>query len=250
MSDPKFNGKIVLITGASRGIGRALSIGFAQRGAQVIGLARTVVGLEETRDSANAAGGQFYPFPVDLLDEAQVAETFAAITTQFTKIDVAFINAGGTVGPRAPIADSDYQQWQSTLDLNIKSAFLTARAAIPLLRRGTHPKIISMGSGMGRTPQNGSSAYSCGKAALAIFTQALAMELLEEGITVNELIPGPVATGEFPTQNSPGTLIKDGSFRGEYFKPAEEVLPLALFLASQTSTGPSGQCFGLNRRLL
>ena len=131
--------------------------------------------------------------------------------------------------------------------MNLSTAFLMARDCLPLLRLGTDPKIITMGSGLGRTPRIGASAYGCGKAALSLFTKALAMELLPEGITVNELIPGPVGTD--PDSFEPH-YVEEGTFKGEYFKKPADIIPLALFLATQPAHGPTRQTFALNRRLI
>ena len=239
--------RTALVTGAGRGLGRELAIAYAAAGASVICTARTQTELDQTVATITATGGQACAFACDATDEQQVRELFAAVAEKFDHLDIVFLNAGGAEGDERPIADSEFESWKRIVDMNLSTAFLMGRDCLPLLRKGIDPKIITMGSGLGRSPRIGSSAYGCGKAALSLFTQALAMELLPEGITVNELIPGPVGTE--PDSFEPHYVDK-GVFKGEYFKTPADIIPLAMFLATQPAHGPSGQTFALNRRLL
>ena len=247
MNDQPLHGRIALVTGAGRGLGRELALAYAAAGASVICTARTQSELDQTVAEITAAGGQACAFACDATDEQQTREFFVTLATQFNRLDIVFLNAGGAEGDERPIAESDYAAWKQIVDMNLSTAFLMARDCLPLLRLGTDPKIITMGSGLGRTPRIGASAYGCGKAALSLFTKALAMELLPEGITVNELIPGPVGTD--PDSFEPHYL-EEGTFKGEYFKKPADIIPLALFLATQPAHGPTGQTFALNRRLI
>lgn len=247
MTNHPLHDRIALVTGAGRGLGRELALAYAAAGASVICTARTQSELDQTVAAITAAGGHACAFACDATDEQQVQEFFRAITEKFDRLDVVFLNAGGTEGEELPIADSNFTAWKRIVDMNLSTAFLMGRGSLPLLRQGTNPKIITMGSGLGRAPRIGASAYGCGKAALSLFTKALAMELLPEGITVNELIPGPVGTD--PNGFEPH-YVEDGVFKGEYFKKPADIIPLAMFLATQPNHGPSGQTFALNRRLI
>lgn len=247
MTDLPLRHRIALVTGAGRGLGRELATAYAAAGASVICTARTQSQLDQTVATIEANGGTAWAHACDATDESQVQEFFDAVSQKFDRLDIVFLNAGGTEGDELPIADSDFTAWKHIVDMNLSTAFLMGRGSLSLLRKGTEPKIITMGSGLGRAPRIGASAYGCGKAALAFFTQALAMELLPEGITVNELIPGPV--GVDPDSVEPH-YVEEGVFKGEYFKTPADIIPLALFLATQPSHGPSGQTFALNRRLL
>ena len=194
-----------------------------------------------------ATGGQAWAHACDAMDEQQVGNFYRTVTDKHDRLDIVFLNAGGAEGEELPIADSEFTSWKRIVDTNLSTAFLMARGSLPLLRNGTDPKIITMGSGLGRAPRIASSAYGCGKAALSLFTKALAMELLPEGITVNELIPGPVGTD--PDSFEPH-YVNEGVFKGEYLKRPVDIIPLAMFLATQPAHGPSGQTFALNRRLI
>lgn len=247
MTNQPLRDRIALVTGAGRGLGSELATAYAAAGASVICTARTRSQLDQTVATIEAAGGSAWAHACDATHETQVKEFFDAVAAKHDRLDIVFLNAGGTEGEELPIADSDFTAWKRIVDMNLSTAFLMGRGSLPLLRQGTDPKIVTMGSGLGRAPRIGASAYGCGKAALSLFTQALAMELLPEGITVNELIPGPVGTA--PDSFEPH-YVKDGVFKGEYFKTPADIIPLAMFLATQPSHGPSGQTFALNRRLL
>jgi len=247
MNNHPLHHRIALISGAGRGLGRELATAYAAAGASVICTARTQSQLNKTVATIEAAGGTACAYACDATDETQVQQFFEAINDKFERLDIVFLNAGGAEGEELPIAESDFTAWKRIVDMNLSTAFLMGRGSLPLLRQGTDPKIITMGSGLGQAPRIGASAYGCGKAALSLFTKALAMELLPEGITVNELIPGPVGTD--PDGFEPH-YVEEGVFKGEYFKNPADIIPLAMFLATQPSHGPSGQTFALNRRLL
>ncbi|MCY1375734.1 SDR family mycofactocin-dependent oxidoreductase [compost metagenome] len=147
-------------------------------------------------------------------------------------------NAGVATEQRR-IEDSDPELWRKTIDINLNGAYYTAHAAIPHLRKRGAGKIIMVGSGQRKRPAPGFSAYSCSKSGLWMLTQSLALELHEYNISVNELIPGPVKTDM--TRDVPIPA-------GEWFKPPQEVTPMALFLASMPDGGPTAQSYSLMRR--
>ena len=194
MTNQPLHNRTALVTGAGRGLGGELATAYAAAGASVICTARTRTQLDETVATIIAAGGQAWAHACDATDEQQVQEFLDVVSAKYDRLDIVFLNAGGTEGDELPIADSDYTARKRIVDMNLSTAFLIGRGSLPLLRRGSDPKIITMGSGLGRAPRIGASAYGCGKAALSLFTKALAMELLPGGISVNELIPGPVGT--------------------------------------------------------
>jgi 3-oxoacyl-[acyl-carrier protein] reductase len=159
-------------------------------------------------------------------------------------LDLVMLNAGGIPG-RGPVADSDVDAWNDTIVLNLTAAFLCARAAIPRLRARGGGKIILVGSGIGHRGVPEFSAYACAKAGQWMLTRVLAQELQADNISVNELIPGPVATqigtGDFGS-------ARTGTFAAEWAKTPDDVVPLALMLATLPNHGPSAQSFSLMRR--
>lgn len=243
--EKKLTGKNAVVTGAGKGIGKAIALGLAEEGASVVCVARTRSDLEATATEIARHHGNALVMPCDVTDADQVCDLFFAINEKWGKIDLFFINAGGTLS-RNQVADSDPRKWKDTVELNLLSAYYCSRYAIPLLRKSDDAKIIITGSGTGRRGAPGISAYSCAKAGLSMFARILAMELFEENITVNELIPGPVETDEAIRASS--TWHEEFKQVGEWIKQPKDVVPLALFLACQPPGGPTAQSFSLMRR--
>ena len=237
--DPELlKGKVAVITGAGRGIGRTIALAYASAGAAVVCSARNEADIAQTAALIREAGGQAIAHAADVADYAAVTALFQRASDAFGGIDIVVANAGVALEQRR-IADGDPALWRKTIDINLTGAYHTAHAAIPHLRRRGAGKIIMIGSGQGRRPNAGFSAYSCSKAGLWMLTQSLATELQEDNISVNELIPGPVRTD----------MTRDVAVPpGEWFKEPGDVVPLALFLASMPDVGPSAQSYSLMRR--
>ena len=235
--------KIAVITGAGRGIGRGLAIGFAAQGAKVVCAARSGAQIDETVSIIEAAGGRALAARCDVTDARQVEALFEATMKSYSQLDVVIANAGGNFA-RASVADGAIDAWERTICVNLFGVYYTAKFAIPFMKaRGGH--IIVIGSGMGhRVGDIGNSAYSASKAGAWMLVRALAKELSPYNICVNELIPGLVRTDIVSELDRPA----DSPLRAEWFKRPEDVLPLALFLAAQPLTGPTGQSFSLMRR--
>jgi 3-oxoacyl-[acyl-carrier protein] reductase len=159
------------------------------------------------------------------------------------KLDILVINAGGNL-ENSLVEESDADQWRTTIDLNLTGAYYCAKAAIPHLKKNGSGKIITIGSGLGHHGMEKRSAYACAKAGLWMLTRVLAQELRRDNISVNELIPGPVDTGRLSDEFREFIIEK----QGEWVKAPEDVVPLALFLASQPDNGPTAQSFSLMRR--
>lgn len=231
--------QVAVVTGASRGIGRAIALAYAQAGAAVVCGARGASEIEETARLIRDNGGRAIAQSVDVADYASVQALYERTREVFGGVDIVLANAGVSIEKRR-IADSDPALWRQTVDINLYGAYHTAHAAIPHLRRRGAGKIIMMGSGQRARPNpKGLSAYSCSKAALWMLVQALGMELQEDNISVNELIPGPVRT-----EMTRESIIPPG----EWFKDVEDVIPLALFLATMPAVGPTAQSYSLMRR--
>lgn len=188
-----------------------------------------------------AAGGAALAVPGDVADLASMTALFAQTVQRFGGLDIVVGNAG-VGGPRGGTIESvDPVAWAAAIQINLVGAFHTAHAAIPHLRARGSGKIIFVGSGMRKAAVAGKSAYAVSKLGLWKLTEVLGVELQQYNISVNELIPGPVKTAMtgFGTQTFP---------EGEWFKEPEDVVPLALFLATQPDIGPTAQSFSLMRR--
>lgn len=238
--------KVAVITGAGRGIGRAIALAYARAGAAVVCAARTHAQIEATCASITQAGGRALAVRVDVGSADSVQSLFDRAVEQFGGVDIAVVNAG--VSPQNKlVADSEPALWKQTIDINLTGAFYTARAAIAPMRRRGGGKIIFIGSGMGHRSGPTRSAYAASKAGLWMLTRVLAQELVHDGICVNELVPGPVLT-EFVAGREDALRAATGHV--EWFKEADDVAPMALFIATQPASGPTGQSFSLARREL
>jgi 3-oxoacyl-[acyl-carrier protein] reductase len=236
-------GRVAVVTGAGRGIGRAIAIGYAAAGAHVVVASRTASDLESLVEEVAGAGGRATAVPTDVTSESEVERLFAA-TDAVGGLDVVVCNAGG-MPTRGPVAGSDPDGWRAALDQNFFAAYLCARAAIPRLRAHGGGKIILVGSGVGHRGTPEFSAYACAKAAQWMLARVLAQEVASDAISVNELIPGPVSTTIGTGSLRVGA---DSPFPTEWAKSPADVVPLALLLATLPDHGPSAQSFSLMRR--
>ena len=245
-SELPLENKVALVTGASSGIGRAIAIAWARAGASVACAARSAGGLAETVAAIEAVGATGLAVRADVTRRTDVERMFAQTTTAFGGLDIVMINAGGNL-ERSRVGEDDPDAWVATVQLNLVGAYYTARESIPHLKARGGGRILLMGSGMGHRAAPGSSAYAVSKAGIWMLTRVLAEELVEHGITVNEIVPGPVWTPatieEHETDGWPVASIPN-----EWVKQPEDVTPLALFLAGQPEPGPTAQSFSLLRR--
>jgi 3-oxoacyl-[acyl-carrier protein] reductase len=248
MSTPEkqLSGKVAIVTGAGRGIGRAIAQAYARAGAAVCCAARTAMEIRETVKEIVAAGGQGLAVSTDVTQRDAVHKMVQATVETFGGLDILVINAG--IGEGQSVEDSDPEEWRTTLEVNLLGAYYCAQAAIPALRQRGAGKIITVGSGVGHRGMAGTSAYACSKAGLWMLTRVLAQELSPHQISVNELIPGPVVTSMSGEDAQAAKALKAAALQDEWVKTPAEVVPLALFLASQPPKGPTAQSFSLMRR--
>jgi 3-oxoacyl-[acyl-carrier protein] reductase len=241
----ELSGHVAIVTGAGRGIGRAIALAYAQAGAAVCCAARTAEEITTTVCDIATSGGRAIAVPADVTQLASVQQMLQTTVETFGGLDILVINAGGNYD-RRHVAESHPEDWRATVEVNLLGAYYCAHAAIPYLKQRGAGKIITVGSGIGHRGYAGSSAYACSKAALWMLTRVLAQELWPFNISVNELIPGPVVTEMSPQESMPSPGVF--AIESEWVKTPEDVVPLALFLATQPVKGPTAQSFSLMRR--
>lgn len=169
-------GKVAVITGAGRGIGKAIALGYAQAGAAVCCAARTVPEINQTVEEIEAAGSRGLAVPTNVTKLESVQRMFQKTADAFGGLDILVINAGVNYD-RRPVEESDPEDWRATVEVNLIGAYYCAQAAIPYFKQRGQGKIITVGSGLGHRGIPGRSAYACSKAGLWMLTRVLAQEL-------------------------------------------------------------------------
>jgi NAD(P)-dependent dehydrogenase (short-subunit alcohol dehydrogenase family) len=183
-------GKVVAITGASRGIGAAAARVFAEAGARVVLLARSG---REIAEVAEEIGGDALAIPCDIGDAGAVETAMQKIGAACGGLDVLIGNAG-VIDPIARISDARPQDWSAAIDINLKGVFYGMRSAIPMMRARGGGTIITVSSGAAHNPLEGWSAYCASKAGAAMLTRAAHLEEAGNGLRIMGLSPGTVAT--------------------------------------------------------
>ena len=219
----RLEGRIALVTGASRGIGAAVAELFARHGAHLILAARTVGGLEETDDRIRAAGGEATLVPMDLTDTEAVNRLGASIYERWGKLDILVANHG-LLGVLSPIAHYDPKLWDEVMAANLTACQRLVRSLDPLLRQSDAGRavFVTSGAAVGERPNWG--AYAVSKAALEAMIRTYAGETRRTNLRVNLLDPGPVRTAMRATAypgEDPATL-----------KTPEDIAPAFLDLAA------------------
>lgn len=230
--EQKLRGKVALVTGASRGIGRAVAAAYAREGARVFLCARHQQNLDRAiHDIAAAAGGEIAGCPGDVGSAEDVQRIVRAATDRFGTIDV-LVNNASILGPRVAIVDYPVSGWQEVIRVNLTGIFLLMREVLPIMLKKRSGSIINVTSGVGRNGKARWGAYAVSKAGIECLTQILADELKGSGVRVNAVNPAATRTEmralAYP-QEDPQKL-----------PTAEEVVPIFVDLASDDTESISG----------
>ncbi len=229
----QLEGKVAMISGASKGLGAALARRFAEEGAAVSLCARGSDALEEVCARVADQGAGCLAVPCDISDEADVARWLERTLEEFGRVDV-LVNNASVLGLRVTIAEYPADDWRRVMEVNLTGAFLCARAAIPALRE-TRGALINVSSGVGDHGRPEWGAYSVSKNGLEALSQILAGELRDDRVRVNIVDPGAMRTdmraAAYP-QEDPATL-----------PTPYEVTDVFVYLASERSADITGQRF-------
>lgn len=182
------SGKTAFVTGASQGIGRQIAITLAKEGANVALAARSE-GIYETDQLIES--DDTLPIETDVADEESVEESIARTVDEFGGLDV-LVNNAGIAGPTAPVEEVSVEEWEQTLDVNLKGGFLTVKHAAPHLRESEQGSVVNISSISGKRPLQSRTPYTASKMGVIGLTRTLAFELGDDNINVNSICPGAV----------------------------------------------------------
>jgi NAD(P)-dependent dehydrogenase (short-subunit alcohol dehydrogenase family) len=228
----KLAGKVALITGATRGLGKAMALALAGEGAAIALVARNRGALEKSAEAVWRTGSGAQVFQADVTSESQVLRLETEVTEAFGRVQILVNNAG--INIRKQLTEFTLDEWRRVLDASLTSTFLMCRAFVPHMKGTGYGRVINLASTMAHVSIPGRSAYSASKSAILGLTRALALELAPEGITVNAISPGPFAT----EMNTP--LIENPELNAQFvariplgrWGRVEEVGQLAVYLCS------------------
>lgn len=242
-------GKVALVTGGSRGIGRAIAEAFAQEGTHISICGRTPADLSQAADAIKAKGVEVLAVEADLTHADGARNVLQATLDRFGRLDILVNNVGGAQGDPTWAASDD--DWDAVLQLNFLSATRLTRQAIPQMQRQGGGRIVHIASIYGRE-WGGPTTYNASKAAMISFSKALARQLAKDHILVNTVAPGsilfPGGVWERRQQQSPEQIARflETDFPSGRFGRPEEVAPIVVFLASAQASLITGACINVD----
>ena len=228
----ELEGKVALITGANRGIGRAISLAFGKQGASVAVTGRNVEQLDRVTGKIEAAGGRARTFPLDVTDADHVDRAVQGVLDAWGQIDV-LVNNAGVIVYNVPVWQTTVEQWDLLMSVNLRGVFLCCRAVLPHMVQRKTGVVINIGSSSGRSTEgDGDGAYTATKWGVVGYTGSVARSVRPHGVRVNGINPGWVDT------DMAREIAPDG---GAEWSTPDEIAQAALFLATRAPRDMTGQ---------
>lgn len=240
-------GKTAIVTGGSRGIGKAISQGFAKAGAKVVITSRKINDLEMNAKEIEAFGGEAFPLQAHLGKLEEINRMVDTVRDRFGGIDILVNNAGASPA-MGTVLDADERLWETVMNLNLKGLYFTSQAVAKLMKEQGGGNIINISSIDGYTPEFGVSVYSISKAGVRMITRAFALELAPFNIRVNTIAPGPISTKMLNSHwfHLPPEEAEKGKAEMAQMTPMgrigepDEIAGAAIYLASDASSYTTG----------
>jgi NAD(P)-dependent dehydrogenase (short-subunit alcohol dehydrogenase family) len=245
MAPAGLGGRLVLVTGAARGIGAALTRALVAEGARVVAADIDLAAAQAFAKSVDASGASVIPLHVDVTSESSCQDLARRVEAEHGPLDALVNNAG--VYPAKPFEQITYEEWRRVLAVNLDSVFLMTRAVVPAMKARGRGRIVSMSSGTVLTCVPNFTHYASAKAGIIGFTRSLAAELGPSGITVNVVAPGLTATDTVLAQMTPAMLKARREARAlrRDLKP-EDIVGAIVFLVSDAAELITGQLINVD----
>ncbi len=247
LSKFSLKGKVAIVTGGSRGIGKAIALGFGKAGAQVVLTSRKINDLEANVAEIKAFGGQAVSIQAHLGKVEEINKMVNMVVEKFGRID-ALVNNAGASPAMGSVLESDERLWETIMNLNLKGLYFVSQAVARIMKKQGRGKIINIASIDGFKPEPGVSVYSISKAGVRMVTKAFAMELAPFNIQVNTIAPGPISTKMLDSHwfHLPPEEAKKGKEALARLTPMgrigdpDEIAGAAVYLASDASSYTTG----------